>query len=478
MRIASNGFSKIKFNKGSLMGKCPIFPQPSKKRASLFKIFFKKSRSWMDALYARSYTMKMGEIQLPTSKLFMVNDLKEVKKIMIEKPDQFPKHDVLHEVLEPLLGDSIFTTNGEEWRHQRELLIPGFKQNNIEQVFDRMSGATDAMLQRLEKIPPGLVFNIEPEMTLVTADIIFRAIMSTNIDEKEASEVVEAFADFQKKTPLITLLRMFGIPDNAFLRRFDRKRIAEGKVIRRAIERVIDERHQTFMQGERSEDILNSLFETAQTSTKDFSVKEIADQVVMLFLAGHETSAAALTWTLYLLSLFPEEQDKLFAEITAVNADAPFTFRDVKAFPYLKQVFMESLRLYPPVGFFARQSAEATEIRGKKIMPKDAIIIAPWLIQRNEDNWENPHDFCPHRFDNGDPSERGAYLPFGMGQRVCIGMPFAIQEAMLILASLIRTYRFELEEGFEPKPVGKITIRSENGLNVKMVKRSAEETPE
>jgi cytochrome P450 len=309
-------------------------------------------------------------------------------------------------------------------------------------------------------------------MTLVTADIIFRAIMSTNIDEKEAKEVLTAFSGYQQKSPLITLLRMFGIPNNFLLRRFDKKRVAEGKIIRCAIEKVIEQRSSDFKKGVKEDDILNSVLETAAKSDQEFSIKEIADQIVMLFLAGHETSAAALTWTIYLISLFPEEQDKLFNEITAVNADKPFGFKDVKAFSYLKQVFMESLRLYPPVGFFARQSSHETEMRGKKIKSKDAIIIAPWLIQRNENNWDRPHEFCPHRFDHGDPSERGAYLPFGMGQRVCIGMSFAIQEAMLILATLIREYRFELEEGFEPQPVGKITIRSENGLRVKMIKRN------
>lgn len=455
------------------MGRCPIFPEPSEKRASLFKIFFKKSRSWMDALYSRSYNMKMGEIKLPTSKLFMVNDLKEVKKIMIEQPNEFPKHEVLHEVLEPLLGNSIFTTNGDEWQRQRDLLVPGFKENNVEKVFARMTQATDAMMARLAKEPSNQAFNIEPEMTLVTADIIFRAIMSTNIDEEEAKEVLTAFSGYQQKSPLITLLRMFGLPNNFLLRRFDKKRIQEGKIIRRAIEKVIEQRSVDFKNGIKEEDILNSVLETAQKSDKTFNNKEIADQIVMLFLAGHETSAAALTWTIYLISLFPEEQEKLFKEIVDVRAEGKFTFKDVKQFGYLKQVFMESLRLYPPVGFFARQSRSETEMRGKKIKPKDAIIIAPWLIQRNENNWEKPHEFCPHRFDKGDPSERGAYIPFGMGQRVCIGMSFAIQEAMLILATLIREYRFELEEGFEPQPVGKITIRSENGLRVKMTKRAA-----
>lgn len=421
----------------------------------------------MDALYKRSYNMKMGEYRLPTSKLFMVNDLKEVRKMMIQQPNAYPKHQVLHEILQPLLGNSIFTTNGEEWQRQRDLLIPGFKQNSVDKVFARMQEATYAMQQRLSEQPDNDVFDIEPEMTLVTADIIFRAIMSTNIDEDEAKQVLSAFADFQKKSPFITLLRMFGLPKNRLLDWFDKGRVKDGEIIRRAIERTIAERYETFKKGDQQEDILHAVFETAAASDYDFSVTEITDQIVMLFLAGHETSAAALTWTIYLIAKFPEEQDKLFAEINAVNSSEPFSFKQVKEFKYLKQVFMESLRLYPPVGFFARQSAENTEMREKPIKPKDAIIIAPWLIQRNENNWENPHEYCPHRFDKGDPSERGAFLPFGLGQRVCIGMSFAIQEAMLILATLIRDYSFELEEGFEPKPVGKITVRSENGLRVK-----------
>lgn len=456
------------------MSRCPIYPKPSAKKASLFKIFFRKKRSMMDALYEKSYRMKMGEVRFPFNKFFMVNDLKEVRKMMVEKPNEFPKGDLLHEILEPLLGNSIFTTNGETWEKQRDLLLPGFKQNNVEKVFSRMLNATEAMQARLNKQENGEVFDIEPEMTLVTADIIFRAIMSSSIDEGEAREVLTAFSDFQKRTPFITLLRMFGLPNNRFSKWIDRRRLQEGKIIRRAIERTIKQRYELFKQGQREDDILDAVFETAKNAEYDYSLQEITDQIVMLFLAGHETSAAALTWTIYLISKFPEEQDKLLDEINSVKSSGEFNFKDVREFKYLKQVFMESLRLYPPVGFFARQSAQHTEMRGKKIAPNDTIVIAPWLVQRHEDNWENPHEYCPHRFDKGDPSPRGAYLPFGMGQRVCIGMSFAVQEAMLILATLIREYRFELEEGFEPEPVGKITIRSENGLRVKKFKRSAE----
>ncbi|BCN92730.1 cytochrome P450 [Thiomicrorhabdus immobilis] len=453
------------------MSRCPIFPKPSEKRASLFKIFFKKSRSWMDALYARSYIMKMGEIRFPTSKLFMVNDLSQVKKMMIEKPENYPKHHVLYEVLEPLLGGNLFTSNGQEWSRQRDVLMPGFKQNNVNKVFEKMVEATNSMQQRLAQYEENKAFDIASEMTLVTADIIFRAILSSNINEEEAKQVMHAFSDFQKQSPKITILRMFGIPKNRLFDFYDRKRIENAKKVRKVIEKVVQERMLSFENGDEKDDILHAVLVTASQLEHDFSVKEISDQMVTLFLGGHETSAAALTWTIYLISLFPEEQEKLFDEINSVNPLQVLTSNDVKQFKLLKQVFMESLRLYPPVGFLAREATENQEMRGKKITTKDAIVIAPWLIQRNENYWDKPHEFCPHRFDNGDPSERGAYIPFGMGSRVCIGMSFAIQEAMLVLSTLIREYRFELEEGFEPKPVGSLTIRSENGMRVKKYKR-------
>lgn len=426
----------------------------------------------MDAFCSKNYSMKMGVFRFPFYKLFIVNDLKEVKKMMVEKPNEFPKDDLQHEILEPLLGDSIFTTNGETWKRQRDLLIPGFKQNNVEKVFSRMLDASKSMQKRLSKVADNTPFDIEPEMSLVTADIIFRAIMSSSIDEDEARKVVERFSDYQERTPYMALLRTLGVPNNWMMKWADRRRIADAKFIRKSIEKTIKQRHAEFQAGHREDDILTAVFKTSAKAGYDYSIKEITDQIVMLFLAGHETSAAALTWTIYLISKFPEEQDKLLAEIEAAQIEGEFSFKDVKKFKYLKQVFQESLRLYPPVGSFFRQVEEDTEMRGKTITAKDQIMIAPWLLQRHADNWENPHEYCPHRFDKGDPSERGAYIPFGMGQRVCIGMSFAIQEAMLILATLIRDYRFELEDGFEPKPAGKLTVRSENGLRVKKFVRN------
>ena len=189
----------------------------------------------------------------------------------------------------------------------------------------------------------------------------------------------------------------------------------------------------------------------------------------MLFLAGHETTASSLTWTLYLLSLYPKEQEKAYEEITQVLQGGAIEISHLRQFKYLTNIFKESLRLYPPVGFFAREAKKDTQVRDKLIKKGSGVVIAPWLIHRHEEFWTNPHGFNPSRFEG--EYKKDAYLPFGVGERICIGQGFAMQEAILILANILKTYKLELEEGFVPDVVGRLTVRSANGMRIKFSKR-------
>jgi len=462
------------------MSQCPVFPKPLKNKASLLFMFFRKRRSWLDGLYDRSYRMKMGQIKLPGLELFMVNQPELVKQVMIDEVESFPKHRMLGDILEPLLGESIFTTNGVQWKKQRDMLDVAFGNSQVEHVFDRMQEAAERMLTRLQAHPDQAVVNVDPEMTLVTADIIFRTIMSASLDTDEAMDVLDAFVRFQEASPKLALLRMFKVPDNWLLRFSDRKRRSDAKIIRASLERVIRPRYDAVMRGEPdlSDDILATILRAKDPdSGQPFSFDEIVDQVAMLFLAGHETSASALTWTLYLLSISPEIQQSAADEVTAAleGNDGPVPLAAVKRMGLVRRVFMESMRLYPPVGFLARQTTHDMTMRDKQLPENATVVVAPWLLQRHQDLWDAPHEFCPMRFDpkaSGRPIPKHAYLPFGMGQRVCIGATFAMQEAVLILAELLRRYRFELDPGFEPDPVGRLTIRSDNGMELVLHRRA------
>ncbi|EAI4917867.1 cytochrome P450 [Campylobacter jejuni] len=451
------------------MSECPFFPKPYKNKASTLLTFLLKRRSWLDGLYERSYKMQTGYVKMPNFDLYVINDTKEVKRMMVDKVREFPKSAFLHELLSPLLGESIFTTNGEVWKKQRELLRPSFEMTRINKVFNLMSEAVADMMDRFSKYPNHAVIEVDEAMTFITADVIFRTIMSSKLDEGKGKKILNAFVTFQEQSVHTAMRRMFRFPKWLSYVLGDRKRTKAGDVIRQVLSDIIKPRYDMADNAE-FEDILGSLLLVVDADTnKRFSFEEILDQVAMLFLAGHETTASSLTWTLYLLSLYPKEQEKAYEEITQVLQGGAIEISHLRQFKYLTNIFKESLRLYPPVGFFAREAKKDTQVRDKLIKKGSGVVIAPWLIHRHEEFWTNPHGFNPSRFEG--EYKKDAYLPFGVGERICIGQGFAMQEAILILANILKTYKLELEEGFVPDVVGRLTVRSANGMRIKFSKR-------
>ncbi|HED5431305.1 TPA: cytochrome P450 [Campylobacter jejuni] len=451
------------------MSECPFFPKPYKNKASTLLTFLLKRRSWLDGLYERSYKMQTGYVKMPNFDLYVINDTKEVKRMMVDEVREFPKSAFLHELLSPLLGESIFTTNGEVWKKQRELLRPSFEMTRINKVFNLMSEAVADMMDRFSKYPNHAVIEVDEAMTFITADVIFRTIMSSKLDEEKGKKILNAFVTFQEQSVHTAMRRMFRFPKWLSYILGDRKRAKAGDVIRQVLSDIIKPRYDMADNAE-FEDILGSLLLVVDADTnKRFSFEEILDQVAMLFLAGHETTASSLTWTLYLLSLYPKEQEKAYEEITQVLQGGVIEISHLRQFKYLTNIFKESLRLYPPVGFFAREAKKDTQVRDKLIKKGSGVVIAPWLIHRHEEFWTNPHGFNPSRFEG--EYKKDAYLPFGVGERICIGQGFAMQEAILILANILKTYKLELEEDFVPDVVGRLTVRSANGMRIKFSKR-------
>jgi cytochrome P450 len=451
------------------MGVCPFHPKPHNSKAGLITTFLLKRRSWLDGLYAKSYKMRAGRVKMPGFDLFVVNDPKEVRKIMVDNVKEFPKSDMLHELLKPLLGVSIFTTNGEVWKKQRELLRPSFEMTRISKVFDLMSNAAADMMERFRKYPDGSIVEVDEHMTFVTADVIFRTIMSSKLDEIKGKEILHAFVTFQEETARTAIRKFFCLPDWLSNILGENKRMKAGAVIRKSLSDIIKPRYDSYKNDNYS-DILASLLHTVDASSGErFSFEEILDQVSMLFLAGHETTASSLTWTLYCLSLDQQAQQKAYEEIISINKDGKFSISDIKEMKYLTNVFKEALRLYPPVGFFARQSKGEAKIRDKVLQKGAGVVVAPWLIHRHDDFWEAPHEFRPDRHNESIPKEK--YMPFGLGERVCIGQGFAMQEAIIILANILREFKLELKDGFVPDVVGRLTVRSANGMMIKMSKR-------
>lgn len=423
--------------------------------------------------------MKMGEIRMPGLHMFVVNQPDIVQRIMVGEAEKFGKHPLLGEMLEPLLGRSVFTTNGEEWRRQRDLLTPSFEMARVQHVFGLMQDAATDMVRRIEAHDLSKPYDVDTEMAHVTADIIFRTIMSVSIEHETARKIFDDFVLFQALSPKATVRRAFGLPRWwPFGRKAEAARLKAGRDIHAAIADVIRPRYEAAKAGNPGpeRDILASILAAANPESGDvFTFDEVVDQISTMFLAGHETSASALMWSLYLLAFDPAVQEDARREVRAIKAESGGTLdmAAIRKMTLVRDVFREALRLYPPVGYFIRQSAETTTMRDKNVKAGSMVVVAPWTIHRHREYWDNPDGFDPYRFskDRLKMPLKDCYMPFGMGPRVCIGLAFAMQEGVLILSTLLDRYEFSPVDGFQPQPVGRLTIRSENGLLLNIKRR-------
>jgi cytochrome P450 len=454
----------------------PPKPAAPPRRFSSLKLLFKTGRSSLGVISDRMYSSYMGEMWLPRGRIFLASHPAVVDRLLVTESTRFPKSEMMRSMLSLLVGDGIFVSNGERWTRQRQMMDPAFEQARIKDVFPLMRDATEAMGARFDAYDDGDIVPIDEETTHVTADIIFRTIFSRELTRDESAKIFHAFARFQNlihRTGIWVLAGMPRIllPGWMFAARHARRIRA---LLERDVERRIQERESGH--GGPHKDILASLLKAVDpVSGQNFSRRELVDQIAVMFLAGHETSASSLAWALYLIAMRPDIQERMHAEAAAVFAGRKPEFSDMKHLKLVRDVFRETLRLYPPVPLMSRDATVGTRLRDKLVAKGAMVFISPWLIHRHRKLWQRPDVFDPDRF--ADPatkqSLRSGYIPFSAGPRVCLGASFAMQEAALILAYLTLHYRFEPVAGHVPVPATRLSLRSENGIRLRVFGRAA-----
>ena len=420
----------------------------------------------LSAQPAKLYRAWMAEFKTPFFRSYLANDLELVKRVLKDRPDDFPKSDRIGAGLRPLLGNSLFLTNGEVWKRQRRIIDPAFEGGRLRDTYGGMYAAGLAAVVRMQSNLG--VQDIEPETSHAAADVIFRTLFSIPIEDETATAVFEKFCDHQRTQPILNLAAF--IPGPKWMPRFFSRSTKDTAAdIRRLITDLTQRRMDAIEAGTAPDDLPTKIMTTQDPETgATFSTDEIVDQVAIFFLAGHETSASALAWTLYLLAMYPDWQDKLAEEGAALTSD----FSSVSKLRQTRDVFREGLRLYPPVPMMVRETVCPETMRNRAAPKGSQIVLSPWHLHRHERLWDNPDRFDPTRWgtENGKKCQRDAYIPFSSGPRVCTGAGFAMVEGVLLLAMLTRQFRFEVTDKV-PVPVAHLTVRAKDGIWLNVTKR-------
>ncbi len=402
---------------------------------------------------------------------FIVNEPNAIRHILLDNSANYTKSELTRRLLEPGLGRGLLTSEGETWRRHRRIMAPAFDHRSIIGYALIMTDVTTDLLARWDALPDLSEIDVAAAMMKTTLHIISRAMFSSDSDE--IVDVVERGVGQYQRTVRPGLLDLLGLP--AWLSRVlsSRRAAVALNEFDRSVDRLLSSRGSS--PNIEQKDLLDRLIAARDTDTGGgMTAQEVRDQVVTVFMAGHETTAQALAWTWYLLSLHPAIESKLHAEVETVLGGRAPRYEDLASLRYTRMVLEESMRLFPPAHTMAREPIAADHILGQQIPAGTLVLIVPWLLHRKASLWEQPHRFDPERFSPEQVAarERFTYIPFGAGPRICIGASFAMTEAMLIIAMIAQRYRLRLKPGYPVEPQGLITLRPRYGLPMILNRRS------
>jgi cytochrome P450 len=384
---------------------------------------------------------------------FILNTPDAIKHVLVDNWENYTRTPTGFRVLKPMLGQGLLIAEGRAWKHQRRTLAPAFTPRAVSTLVPHMIAVTDETIASLQA-KGNAPIDLREAMQRMTLEIAGRTMFSFGMERHGATlrHFVMEYAEKLARPHLldIALPLWFKTPQD-FRRAQFRKRWTK------FVAELMAERRAAGKQDGAPPRDLFELMEAARDpeTGQAFSDAQLGDEVATMILAGHETTATALFWSLYLLALDPATQDELAAEVKGMTAPL-----DLERLKFTRAVIEETMRLYPPAFLIARSAYAPDTVAGLKIKARDVILMAPWILHRHEKLWQEPNAFIPQRFmAPNPPPDRFAYLPFGAGPRVCIGAHFAQVEATLALARLIGAFRIELIDKEPVIPMGVVTTQ-------------------
>jgi len=408
-------------------------------------------------------------LSLPFTRLVIAAKPDYAKHILVDNNKNYHKS-LAYDMLRLLLGNGLLTSEGEFWKKQRRLIQPAFHKQKLADLISMMVRKAQQEVDSLKvKAETGEYFDVAPQMTNLTLKIISEAIFSNGVDDKadlisRQITLLNQYATERLNSP-IRLPALFPTPNNIK----ERKAV---NILDRIIFDIIDKRRK---EGISKSDLLSMLIDARDEETGEaMSNQQLRDEVMTIFIAGNDTTANAMAWTIYLLSQNPQSEERMIREIDEkLDAGVELNFQNVLGFQYVRQVIDESMRLFPPAWIVGRRNTSDDEVGGYRIKKGTNVLMPIMYLHRCEKYWDEPLKFKPERFapELKNNIDRYVYFPFGGGPRLCIGNNFAIMEMQIILILMYRKYKFRLQEGFKVEPEPLITLRPKYGMVMKVEKR-------
>ena len=410
---------------------------------------------------ARAYG-PVVQFPIPSPPTYLVSDPEAVRRVLVTHARDYDKETIQYRSLSLVTGEGLLTTSGEVWRRQRRMVQPAFHHEVLEGVVGHAARATEELLSRWGDLSRGAVIDIDEAMMRVALETVGASLFGTDLSgdaDRLARATIEAL------DVVVARAQVPVQPPDWLPTRPTRRLRAALVQLDDAVASMVASRQRAGSADEPST-LLDLLVEAA-AADPPIPASEVRDELVAFLVAGHETTASALTWALWLLAGDAEVQGEVARELDEVLGERALTYADLDRLPWTRAVFDEAMRLYPPVWLVSRHAKEDDVLAGREIPAGSLIIMTPYIAQRDPLLWEAPTEFRPQRFLDG--HRRGAagdaiFWPFGLGPRMCIGRDFAYVEGMAVLSVLLRQVAVSRIPGVVPRPAALVTLRPADAL--------------
>jgi cytochrome P450 len=419
-----------------------------------------------------AFEYEFVSIKLLAREVFLCNTPRSVQFAFSTHNDSFErKSPAQRKSLEPLIGDGLLLSDGDIWRRRRRIVAPIVHISRLSEFVPIMVDAAQKARERWVRLEPPGEIDALSEMAQLTAEIICGSVFGRQLSRDRALELVEGFTGYQRRISQVDMMSLLGLPD--WLPRMHLLGVYRSvRRIHSVVDALIAE-HRAHRDG-KEPSIVDRLLDAKDEETgARLDLRALRNEVAVLLLAGHETTANTLAWTWFILSQAPEIEVRLHAELDAVLGGRSPTFTDVPKLVYTRAVLEEVLRLYPPIPLLGREALRDEEFEGRRIRKGSLILVSPWLLHRHRKLWTNPDHFMPERFMPGGerPTSKFAYIPFSVGPRVCTGMAFGLTEAILCIATIGQAFMLRLKPGHRVEVACRLTLRPGEKLPMQLVRR-------